>query len=1106
MPTHDAVVSHEISRRFSAWILLCFFLSGATGLIYEILWTRMLVQVIGGAPFAVSTILTVFMLGLGLGSYLASRRIDEVTDSRRLLWAYGVLELVIAGYCLLIPALLALFRPAFALLYQQLYDQFLVYSLLTFLGCAVLLFTPAVCMGVTLPLLCRFYVTRWVHLGTKAGRLYGLNTIGAALGALLCGFWLISSLGVRGTLYLAVAVNLLIGVSCVLLGRRAPGGVLPRSGSGTEAGSRTEAGSGTEASPADVGGAASVGGTEVTAGQVTAGQVTGGQVTGGALSIMLLFGVSGFCSMAYEVIWTKLLALIVGPTTYSFTMVLVTFISCLAIGSLVFGWAADRVSRPLSLLVVTQVVAGLAALVVSQVLGTSQFFFAKLIYHFQDDFLILTSLKGGVLFLLMLLPTVCLGAAFPLVSKICTPALGRMGRSIGLAYAINTVGAVLGSFCAGFILIPFLGKELSLRWVCGLQLVVPLLFVGRLLRDRRLSGDRKVPWGIVVTSFAAVAGLVGVFFYPSWDRHSLATGKYHRFDDLEPEFETASWSDAFFRGPQILARYHTGSLVHYGDGIGGFTTVIEFPTAFGDAEFAMANSGKPDASSRGDMETQTLLAHAPLLFARDAKSVLVIGLASGITAGEVLHYPIEQLDVVEISRKVIEASRYFVAWNHDVLEDPRTRVFVQDARAHVLLTDTKYDVVISEPSNPWMAGLAALFTTEFFASVKERLNDGGVFCQWLHAYQMDWPTFALVGRTFAAVFEDSLLLVSRPSTEGKDFLLLGFRGDAGLSLENAAKNLQYLEQSKNITLSDPRLLYRLLVSEDLRQLFADGPTNTDEWPRLEFEAPKLMYHEGREVQDLLKARRRLHPQSRAMAVDVARDVDLQIEYASFALSVHEPFRDMVDLARAGPKQKERYFELWEKYSAGNIIRYAELDDELARRCTDVQIASLERIVQSTDAPAISSAYLGSLRQKKGDFDGAIADFKRSLQLAENAEVHSKLGSALLRRGQGDEAIAHYQRALSLRPFRTKTLADLGRAWLQQGQAEKGVASLREALRWNPELADAHSNLGSAYAQQKRYREAIPHFQEALRLKPELWRTRKNLELAEKRLVEEEGSE
>ena len=202
-------------------VLTCFFLSGFSGLLYEILWTRMMVKIIGSAPFAVSIILTIFMGGLGLGSYLAGRIIDRIRQPLALVKLYGLLELLIGAYALLIPPVLTAFKPLQSILYNGLYDQFIVYHLVTFMICALILGLPIICMGATLPILCRFYVANLTHLGTCTGRLYGLNTIGAALGSLACGFWLISLWGVAGTLAAAVAVNFMIGLACLTVGYKA---------------------------------------------------------------------------------------------------------------------------------------------------------------------------------------------------------------------------------------------------------------------------------------------------------------------------------------------------------------------------------------------------------------------------------------------------------------------------------------------------------------------------------------------------------------------------------------------------------------------------------------------------------------------------------------------------------------------------------------------------------------------------------------------------------------------------------------------------------------------------------------------------------------------
>ncbi|MBW2031947.1 MAG: fused MFS/spermidine synthase [Deltaproteobacteria bacterium] len=380
-------------------ILILFFFSGLTGLIYEVLWTRMIVKIIGSAPFAVSIILTVFMGGLALGSYIASRTIDRVTEPHRLVRVYGILELVIGGYALLLPSLLILFEFFYRNIYDRLFEYFLFYNFVTFVGCSLLLIIPTTCMGATLPVLSRLFITSLSRVSTHVGKLYGVNTIGAAAGALLSGFWLINYLGVKGALALAMFINLIIGGASLLLARSAKGRSAVSGGVSPEKRERSRVSKDFVLKDSKV----------------------------GSTSALVVFGVSGFCAMAYEVIWTKLLSLIVGPTTYSFTIVLVTFILGLALGSLFFGRLGDRVRDPISVLLMTQGVAALFALTVSHALGNSQIFFAKLILHYKDSFPQLQFLKTLVLFLFLLFPTFFLGGAFPLVGRVCTRRPSSLG-------------------------------------------------------------------------------------------------------------------------------------------------------------------------------------------------------------------------------------------------------------------------------------------------------------------------------------------------------------------------------------------------------------------------------------------------------------------------------------------------------------------------------------------------------------------------------------------------------------------------------------------------------------------------------------------------------
>ena len=1072
-PTPDRVLWH-LPASISALVLTCFFFSGLTGLIYEIVWTRMIVKVIGAAPFAVSIILTVFMGGLGLGSFIAGKTIDRVGEPRRLLKLYALLELAVAGYGIILPGLIILSKPLYSLLYNQLFSHFLIYSVLTLLGCFVLLILPSTCMGATLPILCRFYIVQLGHLGTRSGRLYALNTIGAAAGSFVCGFWLIAWLGVWGSLFSAVLINSAIGAICLVASYRMS--LRSRLHELTPAFSNTADAKSDNA--------------EVPPPFASAGH---------RFITLSIFALSGFCAMAYEVIWTRLLGLIIGPTTYSFTIILTTFITGLGIGSLLFGWLADRTGKPLRLLIYTQLFAALLALGVSQLLGNSQFFFAKLIYHYQMSFGLLAAAKAAILFIIMIGPTLFLGATFPLVGKIYTSSVSRIGHSIGFAYTVNTIGAVLGSFCAGFLLIPLLGKELSLSLVTGLQLCSALCAGCYLLREERKAGIMTwMPAGIL-----ALAAIMLCFYLPHWNRQQLAMGRYHRFEEFSAEIRNCGWLEALINGSSRLEQYHANNrLLYYGDGIGGFTTVMKIVNFLGEDEYMLANSGKGDASSRGDMPTQTLLAHVPLLFHQDPKEVLVIGLASGITAGETLVYPIERLDVIEISEQAVSASNFFIPWNNNVVANPKTELIIQDARAHLELTDRQYDVIIAEPSNPWMAGLASLFTEECFTLAKNRLKEGGIFVQMFHSYQMDWETFALVGRTFSTVFPSSALMVTYPAPQnairpGNDYLFIGFKGNSGIDLDTANRAIGYTNQSNNIHLSRPELLYRLVVSEELPKLFGPGPLHTDNLPLLEFAAPRQMYTSDPTIEKNLSSRRLLSREI-ISALDGMNDVEHQIDFAAFALSLYQPFRNMLDLEKATPSQRERVDHLMERYCAQSPVEDYSIftDQPLMERCIAQQIATAERNIPI--APDKASVYdrLGTAYDALGKADEAIQYYQKAITANPRSPgSFYNLGITSGKKGDLDSAILYYKKALELDPDFARALNNLGNALIAKGELKQAVAALTRSLAINPDFAEAHNNLGNAYIKQGELDKAIAAYERATHIWPHFAEAHYNLGVA-----------
>jgi spermidine synthase len=325
-----------------------------------------------------------------------------------------------------------------------------------------------------------------------------------------------------------------------------------------------------------------------------------------------------------------LLGLLIAPTTYAFSLVVGTFIIGLAIGNVLFGRMADRVKDLMSLLALTQIAAAGLALAASQFLGGSQFFFAKLLFALQDSFGKAMVVQFLAIFFILFWPTLFLGATFPIVNKIYATSLSGLGRSIGRAYAVNTVGAVLGSFAAGFILIPFWGKEGSLASLVGAQTALALFVFGIILKGR---SSKPRYWTALCLLGIACIGLV--FSYPHWNRELLSYGRYQIPAELTQDFRRTGWLASVWRGEKILDRHQEGrEVVFYGDGIGGFTTVEKYIDSMGTIRYTLLNSGKPDATSHDDAATQALLAHIPLVFHPSPVNVMILGLGSGMTAGD----------------------------------------------------------------------------------------------------------------------------------------------------------------------------------------------------------------------------------------------------------------------------------------------------------------------------------------------------------------------------------------------------------------------------------------------------------------------------------------
>jgi spermidine synthase len=816
--------------------LACFFVSGACGLIYEVVWIRMLGLVFGNTVFATSTVLTAFMAGLALGSFLSGRYADGI---RRPLKVYALLEVGIGVYCFLIPLLIKLVERVYLPLQMSLQLSFYSFSLVRFILCFSLLLIPATLMGATTPIFSRFYVrrddprssprVRGEGVGHGIGRIYALNTFGAFLGVILSGFLMIEHLGVRDTINAAVAGNIVVAVACLVMDLRLKkttearryGGRWEREEGRESEGVREREGE--ESRRAGRPESRKAGKSEVP----TLSRVQRMVLT----MLMIGLGISGFAALVYEVAWTRILAMIIGSSVYAFSIMLATFLMGLALGSLLFSVIAKRKTVTLLWFGAAELIIGLTVVLTLPVFERMPFYFVSLFEILGDNHAAMELSKFLLCSLMMIVPTILLGSLFPMVTHICTRDYSELGRKVGTIYSINTLGNIGGSFTSGFILIPQIGIQNSVILAAALNMAVGcVLFFA--------YQTAKFKHRIVVSLASAVVGVFCIFIIPSWDRMIISSGP----SVYAPKYAEIQRGNERKAGISGVGE----ELLYYREGTEATVAVRKRPET---GTVVMSVNGKVDASNSGDMYTQLMVGHLPLLLSPNPRGMgdfphtaMVIGLGSGVTLGAAAQHPLTRIDCVEIEPAVVEASKFFNRENRNVLEDPRVNLIVNDGRNHLAISSHKYDVIISEPSNLWLAGMANLFSLEFYQLCRERLTAGGIIIQWVHIYHMSSENLRIAINTFRSAFPHisiwftmlgDIFMLGSSERLTIDYLQLAER----YNIPGVREDLQRLDIREPLAL----LSCYLLDEEGVARFAADSRINTDDRPILEFSAPRSLY-------------------------------------------------------------------------------------------------------------------------------------------------------------------------------------------------------------------------------------------------------------------------
>jgi len=736
------------------------FVSGAAALVYQVLWAKQLSLVVGVDIHAITLATGAFFAGLGLGGVLLGRLGDRMARPVRF---YAGLELGIAASAMAVTWALARIAPLFAPLEAQ-------QPGLAWLMLFAMVATPPFLMGGTLPVLVRAIAPPHREVGAAAGRLYAANTAGAIVGAIATTFLLIPSVGVEGAALVAALANGAVALASLAL--RPPG-------------------EGARAAPP---------------------KADRPPASRGHRLALILYAVAGGIALGYEVVWSQAMVQFLSTRVFAFSIVLSTYLVGLALGALVFARAADRLGNPWNAFALLIAGAGLASLATISTLGdwvpVAQTALEAVVLDATGSGLAGMSARFAVAAAWVVLPaTLLLGAAFPVAIRLVTQD-GRLGRDVGAAVGLNTLGGLVGVAATGIVLVPQLGlmKAMAALAFAALGLSLIAMVAGR---RHSAAAPGRLPAG------AMAAGVLGAI--------ALATISLAL---LTPSSRLAD----------LLARSRRGALVSYEESWGGTVAVIE--QGRGEKRFrrlyiqGVSNSGDAMPSLRY-MRLQALL--PLLLHSGEPRSALVIGLGTGITAGAVRRDPgLETVVVAELLPAVLKAAPAF-AGNYGAPADPRLDIRLRDGRRELLRSEAQYDVITLEPPPPAAAGVVNLYSTDFYRLARARLRPQGIMAQWLPlGTQNDEDTRALV-RSFLDVFPHASLW----TTDIHEMLLIG--SDAPLTLD-VPKIVRRFDQPevaqalREVGIASPAALLATWVTDraGLERYAGEAAAVTDDRPRIEY--------------------------------------------------------------------------------------------------------------------------------------------------------------------------------------------------------------------------------------------------------------------------------
>jgi predicted membrane-bound spermidine synthase len=757
-----------------------FAISGFSGLIYESIWTHYLKLFLGHAAYAQSLVLVIFMGGMALGSWLASR---FSTRRKSPLLVYAGIELIVGVLALL-------FHDVFTALIEVFYTSILpsigsplAGVVLKWLAASILIVPQSILLGMTFPMMSAGIIRRFPKTpGGSLAMLYFTNSIGAAIGVLVSGFWLINLVGLPGTILTAGLLNIALALIVFLLVRLDP--------------SRSQV-------------------------PIQSHNAVAKSSSLKQLFLLAAF-VTGAASFIYEISWIRMLSLVLGATTHSFELMLSAFITGLAFGGLWIKRRIDRIESPVRFSGYVQLVMGVLALLTIPVYVNSFEWMSWLIQALDnsDEAYVGYSIVSHVIALGVMVPTTFMaGMTLPLFTYV----LIRQGygeSSIGQVYSVNTAGAIVGVLFAVHFGLPVLGLKSLIVVGAMLDIGLGIFLLSREPTARRRSADLTA--GALV-GFGAIVLTMG---FANINPKLLVSGVY-RYGDTGLQMES--------------------KIIFYQDGKTASIALRAMPNGF----VTLTTNGKPDAAiqfkpdepSSPDEITMVLLGTLPLAYMPEARNVANIGMGSGLTTHSLLaHSGIEKVDTVEIEPAIVTAASGFGEHVERVFTDSRSHVHIEDAKTFFSLNNSTYDMIIAEPSNPWVSGVSSLFSTEFYQTIRRHLSADGLFVQWVQLYEFNDDLAASILKALSANFSDYVIY----ATDDSNVVIIarneGALPDPDWSIllnGSMAETLATVDIKSASDLLARKLIESGSLEPYLRQ--SSAPINSDYFPYVDLNAGKARF-------------------------------------------------------------------------------------------------------------------------------------------------------------------------------------------------------------------------------------------------------------------------